>query len=278
MTVVSIQRESNAPVPYLLLGESARRDLTRRLHECIGRWRRDWAGEHSSPFRLELSEARMPTAESHWRGVACFQIGAGPRPTLMLVTPARLAPWLVGMRGEGVDLQCPDNETTLAADLEKATLTALARLILDSAGMQSAALDRVDAPTEEAIRELQGARYLRANVCADEHGSPLGLLISPTLASALLPARLSKTKQERIAGRLAAVAQQAVDLEAVLGTADLSVVDLARLAVGDVIVMNESLSEPGELRIRAGERIATVSAGRFAGHRAVQIKADKRTG
>jgi flagellar motor switch/type III secretory pathway protein FliN len=265
--------------PYLLLGESMRRELTRRLRECIEYWRREWADERSPEFRLELHEARAHGAKVDWRGAVCFHVGS----QMMFIVPTRMTPWVSGMHAhvpsDSSDRQRPQGPATIAAALEMEALSVLANRIFDSAGMQRAVLERGTLFTEAAAHERGAARCLRVSVWPGECVNPFVLSISPALASGLLPTRRpTLMNQERMERRSAAVTPRDVGLEAVLGTAEITVADLARLAVGDVIVLNASLSEPAELKIRAGERIAAVSAGSCGGRRAVQIRNESRRG
>lgn len=257
-----------------------RRDLTRRLRECIEGWRREWADERSPEFRLELREARAYDAAGDWRSAMRFHFGVEGT-SLTFIVPSRMTPWIAGMRADyprdGFENHRPQNQPTIAATIEMEGITVLASRIFESAGMQRASPERSVAIAP--MHEFGAARRLHVSVWLKQCADPFVLSISTALACALLPKRPpAMAGPERMERRSAAVGPQDVALEVVLGSAEITVADLAKLAVGDVIVMSAALSEPAELKIHAGERIAAVSVGNCCGRRAVQIKNESRRG
>jgi len=72
--------------------------------------------------------------------------------------------------------------------------------------------------------------------------------------------------------RRSAAASQVVEVVGVLGVAEVPVSELAALAIGDVIVLQQKLTDPAVLMIRGGERAGDVLPGRVGEMRAVQIK------
>jgi flagellar motor switch protein FliM len=111
-----------------------------------------------------------------------------------------------------------------------------------------------------------------ASITLGEAEATFSVALSPIFVASLLPTRKDSPQDERVEPRKSAVAEQSVGLEAVLGHAEVSIRELALLAVGDVIVMEESLSDPGSLQIEGGGRVCRVVPGRLDGQRAVQFR------
>jgi Flagellar motor switch protein len=97
-------------------------------------------------------------------------------------------------------------------------------------------------------------------------------LLSPALASALMPARKQLSLPEHIERRGAAAAAQRIAIEAVLGSAEVSLQELTSLTVGDVIVLSEKLGAPSQVVIRGGEPVAKAALGCVDGRRAIQVE------
>src|SRR5262249_7671211 len=83
----------------------------------------------------------------------------------------------------------------------------------------------------------------------------LELLLSPAVVVALAPIE-SKPASTGVSRRRAAIIDKSVRLQAVLGEAQVTVGDLASLAVNDVIVLKDDISQPGYLTTESGRRVA----------------------
>jgi flagellar motor switch protein FliM len=95
------------------------------------------------------------------------------------------------------------------------------------------------------------------------------VMVSPVLLGSILPAGTAGPN-EALERRLAAAAEQTLEVEQVLGHAQVSLADLARLRIGDVIVLEEPLSKGGDLQL-AGSPIGSTRPGRVGQRRAVQL-------
>ena len=89
--------------------------------------------------------------------------------------------------------------------------------------------------------------------------------------ASILPPGSSARLPEPVERRLAAAAEQTLPVEQVLGHAQVSLADLARLRIGDVIVLEESLSKGGELFLAGGGHVGSTRPGRAGHKRAVQL-------
>jgi len=107
--------------------------------------------------------------------------------------------------------------------------------------------------------ELAGALAIQLRIEAATIEACLGAGTPP------LPRGLPK-------GRLSdAVRGERVTLEAVLGKAELSAVELMSVRVGDVIKLNRALHEPLELHVRGGGVVCGARLGLHVGRPALQL-------
>jgi len=270
--------------PFLLLGDARRRELIKRASACVDRWRREWMGARST---MELREIDGSQLVKEWRDAICFVSGGREEDRLPANTYAfpgtsqasQQAPLALLMPVRGLPgMGYLDNERSLAGRLLSEALQALADELLSGAGARKAALERSAAPTDQLIRELSGQRYIGLRAINTDGRPVLALLFAPATVGALLPSPATSHGAERIERRVAAAGMQMVEIDAVLGHADVSVPDIASLAVGDVLVLNESLSELGQIVIRGGGVIAAAAPGRVDAKCAVQIKVERRKG
>ena len=98
------------------------------------------------------------------------------------------------------------------------------------------------------------------------------VVLSPRLVAAALPKAHTRAGREPLAQRLGALPSAPVALDAVVGCADLELGELARLAAGDVIVLDRRLDEPLALQLGA-QPVARIHLGTAAGGKAVQVVA-----
>jgi hypothetical protein len=96
------------------------------------------------------------------------------------------------------------------------------------------------------------------------------LAISPEFVQQLSPATAAKFATA-VDKRRTAIGEESVRVEAILGEADISVGELASLAVNDVIVLRSAMSRPAHLATPDGRQVANASLGRVGNKRAVVI-------
>jgi flagellar motor switch protein FliM len=133
-------------------------------------------------------------------------------------------------------------------------------------------LARIEQGALDVLREYDVARYICMCVTFGDARCVVDVLIAPALAEQLLPKPSAAPAAERVERRRAVVASQLVEVDGLLGYAEVSVTDLAALSVGDVIVLQQSLSEPGSIAVHGGERVTGAVPGRVDGKRAIQIR------
>jgi hypothetical protein len=259
--------------PLLLMGERRRKALADQLAGRLDEWRRHWLPERSPAIRVAVEDVRARPTDIHAHEACCFRADVDGRSPLVLVVPRRSLAGLVGAPSHGADAssRCADPRS-LAAALEREALLRLSRCVLGKDTTAEIDLVRIQQGATDVLREYDAARYICVCVTLGDSRCVLDALIAPALAEQLLPTRPPAPDVERVERRRAAAASQLVEVDGLLGYAEVSLSDLAALCVGDVVVLQQSLSEAGSVAVRDGERVAGAAPGRVDGKRAIQIR------
>jgi flagellar motor switch/type III secretory pathway protein FliN len=244
--------------PFLLLGESDRSFIRERVAAALAAWRGDWLAEEA-PEPL-LSPRAEPRAR-RWLvagNTTAGQVALGCRDG-----------WLqrLGALAAAGPEPAPERSPALAAKLGAAMLEALA---LELFGALSAAA----APPLLWDGECEAPDWLEPGAGGVIHDLwpllPMIVVLSPQLVADALPKAHTRAGREPLAQRLRALQSAPVGLDAVVGCADLELGELARLAAGDVIVLDRRLDEPLALQLGA-QPVARIHLGTAAGGKAVQV-------
>jgi hypothetical protein len=205
--------------------------------------------------------------------VASFRVdfGAGARAGIVVLVPARCLRYVVGVVEDASDGCHRGEADSLADSLELEAIRVLAQEF--RIWTAPATVERVTTPVAATMRECATGRYASALVSLDDCKYPLVMLLSPAALSAMLPSGVTSAapEAERIESRRDGLHEQLLEVEAMLGQIEVSLGELAGLAVGDVIVLDESLARPASLRVRGGGHIVAAFPGRSDGKRAIQV-------
>jgi hypothetical protein len=266
-----MRHDQDAVTPIMLLGDTRKRLIAEYVRAGVERWRRAWADDPKPRITVEVSGTE--SLVGRWSSQSCFQASSARGATLCLFVAPRCLAAIAGLRGWVLDAanRQPDPDT-LAARLEFEGLQRLARELLVGARSEMTAFERTTLPVPVAIRQFGAARCPVASITLGEAEATFSIAMSAVFVSSLLPTRNDSLQDERVEARRSAVAEQSVGVEVLLGHAEVSIRDLALLAVGDVFVMEESLSDPGSLQVEGGGRVCRVALGRHDGRRAVQFR------
>ncbi|MFL6573090.1 MAG: FliM/FliN family flagellar motor switch protein [Burkholderiales bacterium] len=249
--------------PFLLLGESDHRALAERVDAALAAWRREWLADAAPEPVLYLEAApraeRWLAAQSDaavhllvgcagsWLGKLGAQLVGGPQPEEARSTPPG---------------------ASLARSLGETIVEALARRLLGSAPAAAAAELRWN---DEGVPQAWLAPGAGAEIYDLAPALPVVIALSPALVAASLPkAPAGRAGRAPLAARSGAVETSVVELQAVAGNAELELGELARLAPGDVIVLERRLDEPLALQLGV-HPVARVQLGTAQGARAVQV-------
>ena len=252
-----------SPRPFLLLGGSDHRALAERVDAALAAWQREWLADGAPEPVLYLEGA--PRAE-RWlaaRSGEAVHLLVGCAPGWL----AQLGAQLVGQPQLGEPQAAPP-AAAFAPRLGEALVETLARRLLGSTPAAAAAELRWDA---EGVPQAWLAPGAGAAIYDLSPALPLVIALSPALVAASLPkAPAGRAGREPLAARSGAVETCAVELQAVAGNAELELGELARLAPGDVIVLDRALDEPLALQLGV-HPVARVQLGTALGARAVQV-------
>lgn len=268
-----MSRDGEPVRPFLLLGESRRQQLAAYARTAVGRWSHSWLSERESNVAAEVHDGLAVSAAARWGAGSCFRAVTAAGADLYLAASVRAVPVLAGARGSALDGHDGTfSPGTLAGALEEHAFQLLATELLAVAGGW-VSLQRLAKPTMDALRELRAERFPTITVTLSRENAQVAIVLSPQLVAAVLPsARKTFANGESLVRRMSATSHRLVGLQALLGHAEVSVAELAGLSVGDVVVLDEALSESSELKVMNGRRIARGSLGNLAGRRALQVQ------
>ena len=250
---------ASAARAYLVLGEGDRDFLRDALQRAIAAWRGEWLAAGAGPIALVPEPA--PSAE---RWLAAEAAGAS---ALLLGCPAG---WIDAAgalaTGQAVD---PAPPAPLAARVASAMLEGLATQVLRTlSGEAAPTLARdAEAPPAGWLAPGSGAAIFR---CALAPSADVVVALSPRLVAASLPKPHARARPAPVA-MTRALEGCPLAVQAVLGEVELELGELARLAPGDVIMLERALDEPLALRVEHGEDVARAHLGTLHGQKAVQV-------
>jgi flagellar motor switch/type III secretory pathway protein FliN len=264
-----VSEPTQAVAPLLFLGEQRRSHLVVCLTQRVKQWTDAWLPELGLSASVEIHDPRSQPIDIRVHEAECFRVRVGADVPLVLIALPRALHDLMGVTAAGAATYMRD-EGTLATALELEAVRGFAAALLrGSTGLK---LERVAQPASEIFRAFDAARYIRAVITVGERRCMLSVLLAPAFAESLLPKGTVTAGSESLERRRSAVGEEIVAVDAVLGTADVPVADLAALAIGDVIVLNQGLTDGAELAVRGGKRISGAALGRVDGKRAIQIR------
>jgi hypothetical protein len=260
--------EKIEPVPILVLGERRRRALADRITQCVDLWLRKWGTSAGGPSTtvnltewsrsaLESTPAETRNVEGSVHGVVHLAIMASPGAFAGVLNLPR-----------GATASCSTG--VIAATVCEETLTDLGYALVTNLPIGPWQMTSVET---SAVRESMPDRFTRgwiASIELGDRGERLLLLLSPTLTAHLQPQDV-KGAVAAVSRRRAAITEESICLQAILGEALVSIGDLASLAIDDVIVLREDISQPGYLVTSTGRRVGNFSLGRAGGKRAALI-------
>lgn len=259
---MNAQSASTSYTPILVIGESRRAAIARALRTILADVLGDWVASADvrvevrthAEFRAHCKERRtgraytMRFADSHERVCLCI---VDDRLLQAALDPsARGSVSLGGLSGLAAQVQGELHET-LAARVASALRATLAG--------PSESWSLSDFVAEEALQ-----RWI---VCSLE-GAPAHVVIAmhPSAVEQLNPTKQPANRPleplEPLVARRAAIRADSIALEAVLGEAEIGCGDLARLAEGDVLVLDQDLTATVKLQSVDGVLVSMAQLGR----------------
>lgn len=250
--------------PVVLLGASRRQRLVHLLAQAVEEWRQQWTGGAHVAVEVEVADAlcRRP-ALSAGRALA-FSAGAGDDRLLAISVPMEAQHELLGI---------PAPRSTVEGGSETASAVvaeALRALCLRLTRAKAVTGVNVTSLAADKLSQAWGQYGLTVTVKSPGERVLLRARLFPELLVAMLPSQAVKAA-ESLASRRSAIGVETVGVHAWLGEAEVSLGELANLQVGDVILLEASLSGAGRLALPDGRELAQIRLGSAAGSRAISV-------
>jgi hypothetical protein len=257
---------------FFLLDQTDRRLLTEHIDAACARWHEDWctrAARREAAVGCEAADMTLVQA-CRWRA------GALPGGLRVAVgwtgkTSDAFISLLVGdcaRAANGESAPAATNELERVA--VEALITALLHDFLPSAKRSSVEWD-LNEPSAEIFERAKGFFVARARM--DDVDIVVVLpapIIENYLASHSRP--VARARGKLVSAR-SALASQTIPVDVRAGATELTLAELATLAVGDVIPLDQSLAQPLSVRIADGGRLCAGHLGTSGGRKAVQLTA-----
>jgi len=260
--------------PLLFLGERRRAAIVARTASAARRWRQHWVPAASDEFDATCDAPQRggfaaPVAAA---ATSCWALEVAGERVAVLLLPHGTFAWCVLESGApSLDLGGAPGGESLASSLEKE----VARSLLAETCLREPREVANVAPiaSAEIAEWSRSARAwtlsLRSPACA----RGCVLLVAAARLEQLAPAR-TPVAGERPGVRREAIGENFVALRAVVGETALSVPELAGLALDDVLVLDQRLTEPVALVSPGnGTAVAAGNLGRSGSRRAIKVAA-----
>jgi hypothetical protein len=239
----------------LLLGETGRDELTRKLQTLVSTWAAKWSA-HRFDVTLEQTQDGLRRRCAAWIGEVQGRV------LLQVQTPAELVPALMGKHA-----------ATSAGTLAQAVTEELDAKIVQSLCeyvTRAAGVDRVDARRVESTPPEERHAHV-ARITVRDTRTNLWIVLSSCLVERLIKRPSVDPSMDPLVLRRGALAEATLGLQAVLGTAEVSLMELTQLSEGDVIVLSSKLVDPLSLTNESGQLVARAKLGSAGTDRAVSI-------
>ena len=259
--------------PLLFLGDARRSAITVRMASAARRWRQQWIPGADDRFDASCED---PQAEGFAVPVAavatsCWALEVAGERTAVLLLPHTMFAWCVLEAGA----QAPDLGGAFAADsiAEKLEQEVARTLLAETCVHDAREVARVERlATAELPEWSRATRAWTLNLKASSCARGCTLLVAASRLELLAPSRALPRAGDALGARRDAIGENVVALRAVVGATSMSVTELAELALDDVLVLDQHLSEPVTL-VAPGTGAAVVagSLGRAGARRAIKV-------
>jgi flagellar motor switch/type III secretory pathway protein FliN len=259
--------------PLLYLGDRRRSAVITRIATASRRWRQMWSPRADDTFEVVCDEPAAGGFSEPVASVAttCWALDVGGDRTAVLLLPHSTFAWVVH---EGAGAQPPDSagmpaQGSIAGTLEHEVARTLLTELCAPDARESSSVARL--PADSLPEWSRAARAWSLHVKALLAGRGFCLLVSAASLEVLAPARTIPAERS-LAARRDAIGENTVALRAVVGETLLSINELAELALDDVLVLDQHLSEPVSLvGAPSGTPVGAGNLGRAGTRRAIKV-------
>jgi len=259
---------SSAVEPLLLIGARRRAALREAFVACVQAWRNEWATA-TDPMRVLFAEEVEHGGARNGHAVyVSMKSGTHGKLAWIQAEHDAVPGWLgIAAHAEPNSLASHAVAREFQLEMVRSLCTTLAR--------QAHIDDSTSECTSATERPAWRGRSLAVTIQMGPARAKTTLLLSPRLVELLAPPRSGERSSPAPSRRRPAIAEERVLVEAVLGDAEVSLRDLAQLAVDDVIVLDRPLRAGGWLTMPDGTSVASIALGRCGERRAISVS--KRT-
>lgn len=255
--------------PILVLGAARRRALLLLVESCVSAWFKTWAALDVSRLKVSASlenfSEKPQRLNTSLREMVLRGKKAGTE-QLVIEGSGLFASLLALPRGVSASI----TTSSIAPALGESAMKSLANGILAAKNADEWEIEIERGSNDNLDLENSYKHWWQVWVGLDGRPSFIAMRLSPHLVEALVPYQRTE-KQIPVDKRRAAIGNEKLTLEAVLGNAFVSVGELTSLAIDDVIVLSDDHSHANYLVTASGRRVANFSLGRSGSARAVRI-------
>ncbi|HEY6124845.1 MAG TPA: FliM/FliN family flagellar motor C-terminal domain-containing protein [Steroidobacteraceae bacterium] len=259
--------------PLLFLGDRRREAVITRIAAASRRWRQMWSPGADDAFEAVCDAPAVGGFSEPVASVAttCWSIDVGNERTAVLLLPHSTFAWVVhegagALPPDSAGMQAPDSVTgKLEYEVARTLLTELCAPEI----REPVSVTRL--PADALPDWSRDTRAWSLHVKAPASGRGFCLLVSAARLELLAPAR-AVVADKSLAARRDAIGDHTVALRAVVGETSLSINELADLALDDVLVLDQHLSEPVSLvGAPSGTPVGAGNLGRAGSRRAIKV-------
>ena len=266
---------SATAVPFVVLGDKHRATLRLLVAQCVGTW---WSSWKAAPDAIDV-QVRDDSAASDAKPArtnsdcVLARNAAGGSLLAVRASPDLMVALSGAMAGAAMFGAAAGSSTTsdeLLSELRIEVLKSLCSAVLTRAKASDAAIE-VLAAGEKFPPDAHTSRHVTVDVSLGSARAAVTLMLTPALIELLALRTPVTMPQEKLSRRRAAIREEHTRVEAVLGSVEVTLLDLAKLAEGDVIVLDQPLGQAGYLTTPAGAHITKIVLGRNGAERAVSM-------
>lgn len=261
---------SGAVVSFVLLGDTRRATLRLLLTQCISTW---WSIWRASPDTVDVRiRDGGACVEDQPTVAACDYVVARNAAGITLLAVHASPEFMAALSGSAPSLVKHPAITPeeLVRELRIEVLKSLCSAVLGGTKATDTAMGVLSAG-ERLPADSHASRSVAVDVSFGAVRAAITLVLAPALLELLVLRPAPAMPAEKLSSRRVAIRAESTRVEAVLGSVEVMLLDLAKLTQGDVIVLDQPLGQAGYLTTHDGTLITKIVLGRTGAQRAVSM-------
>jgi flagellar motor switch/type III secretory pathway protein FliN len=257
-------------VPLLWLGDERRERLRVRLEQQLQRWSQRWSTAREE-LLVEVPEVHVESYENAMSGAWASAVvvrSSGVELVDVLWSGRVMQSLLGGSARSAGDFGF--SSRIVADDVSQDALADLGRHIHAGSRFSATEASCATPSVTDALARARAQRAIVACVTVGAASARMLIAMHPELVEQLAPPS-KRTVAPAPERRRNAIGPESVGVQAMLGSAELTLGELAELAIGDVILLDHELNQPVRLESANAQYIASAHLGRSGSNLAVTI-------